>query len=454
MNSIPSSPTRFSELGLAPKLLEILEKARFSSPTPIQEQAIPVALQGEDVIGIAQTGTGKTLAFSLPMIQQISRTKGMGLVVVPTRELALQVDETLEKIGLPIGLRRAVLIGGAAMNRQLDSLKKKPHIIVATPGRLIDHLRTNKALLNNVQVLVLDEADRMLDMGFEPQIREVLANVPRERQTLLFSATMPSEIVTIAARYMKKPTRIEIARAGTAAETVTQEAYIVGKEDKIRLLDFLLSLPHKNALVFSRTKHGARKIARAIREMGHTSAELHANRTLGQRRAALDSFKRGEVRVLVATDIAARGIDVSGIELVINYDLPDNPDDYIHRIGRTGRAGKSGAAISFITPDQTRDVKAIERLMRKTIPVQPVPSLPPHRAFSPASFTDSDDRHEQRGRGRGRGDRFRSMSTSKSRDSFKSSLEGRHPSRRDDRSPRGGSGRSSGGSGRKIRVHF
>lgn len=372
----------FYGLGIAPKLLEAIERRKLTQPTPIQAQAIPVALEGKDVMGIAQTGTGKTLAFGIPMIQRLAKVKGRGLVVLPTRELALQVEEEFEKIGKHIGLRTAVLIGGQSMKPQLSQLAKKPHVIICTPGRVIDHLEQKTISLKDITVLVLDEADRMLDMGFEPQIKKILAAVPAagERQTMLFSATMPAEITDIAKKYMQLPVRVEIARAGTSAETVEQEIFVVQKADKLRLLEKLLSEYKGTVLVFSRTKHGAKKIARAIIHMGHTATEIHSNRSLAQRRAALDGFKSGRYRVLVATDIAARGIDVKGIEVVINYDLPDQPDDYVHRIGRTGRAGHEGRAVSFAEPNQRREVQIIQRIIQKEIPRSEHGELPPHRA--------------------------------------------------------------------------
>ncbi len=369
----------FFGLGIAPKLLDALQRLKFTTPTPIQFKAIPVAVEGKDLVGIAQTGTGKTLAFSIPMLQRLSATKGQGLVLLPTRELALQVNETLERLGRSFGLRTAVLIGGASMEKQKSQMRANPHVMVATPGRLIDHLDQRIVNLSRVAVLVLDEADRMLDMGFAPQLKKILAVVPRERQTMLFSATMPDEIARMAAAHMRLPIRVEIARAGSAAERVEQEFFVVRKEDKIRLLDKLLAEHHGTVLVFSRTKHGAKKITRAVKHMGHSAAEIHANRSLAQRREALDGFKSGRYRVLVATDIAARGIDVTGIELVVNFDLPDQAEDYVHRIGRTGRAGRSGKAISFATPDQTADIRQIERLVRLRLPPSPLPDLPPHR---------------------------------------------------------------------------
>ena len=383
-------PPGFYGLGIAPKLLEILDRNKYTIPTPIQQKAIPIAIEGKDVMGIAQTGTGKTLAFGIPLMQRLAQVKGIGLVILPTRELAILVDEEFQKIGRAVGLRSAVLIGGASMYAQIQAVKRRPHVLIGTPGRIIDHLEQKTIRLNEVSVLVLDEADRMLDMGFEPQIKRILQAVPKERQTMLFSATMPSEIMKIASTYMKLPVRVEIARAGTATENVTQELFVVRRDDKLRLLEKLLLEYRGTMLVFSRTKHGAKKIAKVIRSMGHTSAEIHSNRSLAQRREALDGFKSGRYRVLVATDIAARGIDVKGIEVVLNFDLPDNAEDYVHRIGRTGRAGHSGRAISFATPDQGRDVREIEKLTRTMLPITKLPELPPARAL-PASLDREDE---------------------------------------------------------------
>lgn len=387
MNQHSSETEDFYGLGIAPGLLDALDRLHFSEPTPIQKKAIPVAIQGQDLIGIAQTGTGKTLAFSVPMLQRLSEIKKMGLVIVPTRELALQVHESIEQVGKSFGLRVAVLIGGAPMGFQRKQLSRKPHVIVATPGRLIDHLEQRTLHLNDVKILVLDEADRMLDMGFAPQIKRILESVPTERQTLLFSATMPVEISRIAERHMKLPVRVEIAPSGTAAKNVEQELFVVRKEDKPQLLQKLLTEYHGTVLVFTRTKHGAHKLTRRVKEFGHSTAEIHSDRSLAQRRAALNGFKSGEYRVLVATDIAARGIDVTNIELVINFDLPEQAEDYVHRIGRTGRAGRSGKAISFATPDQKRDVHEIERLVRIQLPITKISELPPTTPIAPtASF--------------------------------------------------------------------
>ncbi len=374
-----NSPEGFHGLGIAPGLLQILESLKFTSPTPIQRQAIPVGVEGKDVVGIAQTGTGKTLAFGIPMVQRLAQSKGRGLVLLPTRELALQVDEVLHTVGKSLGLRTAVLIGGAAIRPQIQALRRDPHVIVATPGRLNDHLEQKTLSLANVRMLVLDEADRMLDMGFLPQIQRILKMLPQEKQTMLFSATLSPEIMRIASSTMKLPVRIEIAPQGTTSDRVMQEMFIVRKDSKNRLLEKILTEHHTSTLVFTRTKHGATRVMRAVRVMGHSAAEIHSNRSLGQRREALEGFKSGKYKVLVATDIAARGIDVTGIELVINYDLPSTAADYVHRIGRTARAGASGRAISFALPEEQRDIRDIERLIRKNLSLLPLPELPPDR---------------------------------------------------------------------------
>jgi ATP-dependent RNA helicase RhlE len=447
MNTSTAPGETFSNLGIAPKLLEILDKNKFITPTPIQAQSIPSAIEGKDLMGIAQTGTGKTLAFGIPMIQRLAQSGGQkkGLVILPTRELALQVDETLRKVGGSLGLRTAILIGGEAMNRQLRALKQNPHIVIATPGRLIDHLETTKLSLSNVSILVLDEADRMLDMGFAPQIKKILIKVPKQRQTMLFSATMPNEIVDIAKSYMNLPLRVEVAPAGSAVKTVTQELFFLDKAEKPHMLKNILSQYKGSVLVFSRTKHGASKIARIVRDMGHSATEIHSNRSLSQRIAALDGFKIGKFRVLVATDIAARGIDVTGIELVINYDLPATAEDYVHRIGRTGRAGLTGHAISFATPDQRGDVRSIERLIRKTLPVAKLPVFPAIPASTQPVFNQAPQTNTYQGPRENRNRRFqgRSQGNGYGRRNSRGPQQGRfkpnrgsHPDRTPFRDPR------------------
>jgi len=402
-NSLPQNPgLNFDGLGVAPKLLELLDKMRFTTPTPIQQKAIPHALEGKDLIGIAQTGTGKTLAFALPMIQRFSQIKGRGLVLVPTRELAVQVNETYAKFTGAFGFKSAVLIGGASMHNQIQELRRNPRVIIATPGRLIDHMEQRNVNLSDVRIMVLDEADRMLDMGFAPQLEKILRTVPHERQTMLFSATMPGPIVKMATSYMKLPVSVEIAPSGTIAEKVTQELFIVKQEAKKALLAKLLAQYHGSVLVFCRTRIGARKITSMLRDRNFRADAIHSDRTLGQRREALEGFKSGKYRVLVATDIASRGIDVKGIELVVNYDLPEDAENYIHRIGRTGRAGHQGHAVSIATPDQRRDVLQIENLMKMALPVSSHPEIPSEVFSKPQVVFSS---HRRRGGG-GRRPRF------------------------------------------------
>ncbi len=391
----------FYELGVAPKILERLDKLKFTIPTPIQQKAIPQGLAGEDIVGIAQTGTGKTLAFAIPILQRLAQVQGRALVIAPTRELAIQINETFQKFTPIMNMKTAVLIGGEPIRRQMSDLSRDPRILIATPGRLIDHMQQQSVHLGDVTILVLDEADRMLDMGFAPQIDTIMKCVaPIEyRQTMLFSATMPKEIIQMATKGMKLPTHIEVAPPGTTAERVTQELFVVKKEMKNMLLHKLLVQYKGSVLVFSRTKFGARKISRAIRQMGHRSAEIHSDRSLNERREALEGFKAGKYRILVATDIASRGIDVTGIEVVINYDLPDDADNYVHRIGRTGRAGHKGHAISFATPDQKSDVKAIETLVKTAIPIASHPEVPVEQ-FSKSVSSSSGPRYGGGGGGR------------------------------------------------------
>ncbi|MFA5105264.1 MAG: DEAD/DEAH box helicase [Candidatus Margulisiibacteriota bacterium] len=379
----------FFGLGIVPGILEVLGRLKFTKPTPIQQKAIPIAIDGKDIIGIAQTGTGKTLAFGIPMIQHLAQQPGKALILVPTRELAGQVSEALVKLASAFRIRTAVLVGGENMGGQSFAIRGGARIIVATPGRLNDHIERRNIRMDDIKILVLDEADRMLDMGFAPQIERIIKHIPKQRQTMLFSATMPSTIVSMVSRYMQLPVRTEIAPQGTAADKVSQEMFIVKRELKSKLLEELLLQYKGSVLLFMRTKIGAKKIARFLKDIGHNSAEIHSDKTLWQRREALSGFKSGRFRILVATDIAARGIDVNNIEVVINYDLPDDPENYVHRIGRTGRAGAEGHAITFATPDQSRDVKNIERIIRATIPLSKHSVVPTEtfaafsRSFSP-----------------------------------------------------------------------
>jgi ATP-dependent RNA helicase RhlE len=397
--AVPSGPS-FYGMGIAPKILDILDRIKFKVPTPIQLKAIPLAIEGKDIIGIAQTGTGKTHSFAIPMVQRLAQIKGIGLVLAPTRELAIQIDEAFQAIVQSFGMKTACLIGGAPMQPQVTALRKHPRVVIATPGRLLDHVSQWNVILDEVSVLVLDEADRMLDMGFAPQIEKILKFVPKERQTMLFSATMPKEIMNIAVKYMKLPLSVEVAPSGTTVERVTQEVFIVRRDMKLQLLGKLLKQYRGSVLLFSRTKHNARKITAQIRQMGYRAAEIHSDRSLNQRREALEGFKSGRFQILVATDIAARGIDVTGIELVVNYDLPDDAENYVHRIGRTARAGQKGHAISFATPDQSRDVKDIEKVIRASLPISKHPEIPTEQFdFLAVSSSSRRPPHKRSGQG-------------------------------------------------------
>lgn len=352
----------FADFGLPENLVNYLTEMGITQPTPIQQGAIPLGMQEKDVIGIAQTGTGKTLAFAIPMIMNL-RVEEQGLVLVPTRELAIQVEETYALLGV----HAVCLIGGANFGQQVKRLRTKPEVIIATPGRLQDHMTQKTLSLSQVGIVVLDEADRMFDMGFAPAIERIMANIPSDGQTMLFSATMPDTILDLAKKYLNRPERVEIAREGTTAANVDQELHVVAHENKNDHLSSILDNHDGTVLVFTRTRFGASKLAKVIEDSGHSVAVIHSDRTLGQRMAAMRGFKSGEFRVLVATDIAARGIDVKDIALVVNFDMPENPEDYVHRIGRTGRAGASGRAITFALPNQHRDVKQIEKYVRKPL---------------------------------------------------------------------------------------
>jgi ATP-dependent RNA helicase RhlE len=357
-----NSNDTFDNLGLSPKMLQKLHSLGFSTPTPIQKEAIPVALDGRDIIGIAKTGTGKTLAFGVPILETLDGSE-FALILAPTRELAQQIDDVFRSLGA----RPVLIVGGAGMDRQVSGLRSKPAIVVATPGRLLDHIARRTIDLKRAGIVVLDEADRMLDMGFIVSIRKILDLTAHDRQTLLFSATMPKQIADLAQNYLHEPVRLEMTPEGTPAEEVEQELMVIQNSEKSTALGHLLAKHKGTVLVFARTRHGARKLARTVRGFGHSAAELHSDRTLNQRREALSGFKGGQYRVLVATDIAARGIDVKEIALVVNYDVPEKPEDYVHRIGRTGRAGASGRAITLATPEQHGDVRDIERLLRQKL---------------------------------------------------------------------------------------
>ena len=366
----------FDELGLKPEVLVAVREAGYTHPTPIQQEAIPLALRGRDLIGLAQTGTGKTAAFTLPIIDRLldgpRRTRV--LILTPTRELAAQVDESFTKYSKGSGLSVVAVYGGVGLEPQEKALRRGVDVVVATPGRLIDHLERHNVSFENLEVLVLDEADRMLDMGFAPQINRIVAQIPPYRQTLLFSATMPPEVEALARKYLRKPLVVQVGRRSEAASTVTHAVYPVPKDKKSALLIELLNKPEMDSvLVFTRTKHGADRVVRHLERANVNAVAMHADKSQGQRTKALEDFKSGRVRVLVATDIAQRGLDISGISHVINYDVPQQPEDYVHRIGRTGRAAATGDAYTFMSADEIAMVRTIERIIAQQIPRISVP---------------------------------------------------------------------------------
>lgn len=364
---------KFSQLGLAPAAVRTCESLGYNTPTPIQREAIPIALSGRDLIGCAETGTGKTAAFLLPIIQRISESPRPGvrvLVLAPTRELALQIHKNYQALNHVKTNRGVIAIGGANIKTQIDDLRRGATVLIATPGRLLDLTERRAVSLSRVEVLVLDEADRMLDMGFLPAIRRVLSLVPVNRQTLLFSATMSSDIEQLARSTSKDPTLIEVNPRGRAATLVDQVAYQVAQESKTALLLELLEKerkPFERVLVFTRTRRGAERLSHVLRARDHAVQRIHADRTQVQREAALRAFSDGRARVLVATDIASRGLDIDAVSHVINYDVPAAPEDYVHRIGRTGRAGNQGKAISIVAPIDELSMQAIERLTGQTV---------------------------------------------------------------------------------------
>ncbi len=364
----------FEQLGLSDESLATVRRARFTEPTPIQAQAIPPALAGRDVVGCAATGTGKTAAFLLPLVERFKGEKGTRvLVLAPTRELVLQIAEQARFFGEAHGLTHAVVIGGADMAEQVEALEREPTFILATPGRLDDLMRTGAAKLSSVRALVLDEADRMLDMGFQPQLEGILKAIPRQRQTMLFSATLGHDVTEFSNRLMIRPVRVEVTRSGTPAAKASQKLYRVTPEEKYALLLTLLSRDEVSALIFAATKQRADKIQKALKREGYKSACIHSDRTQNQRKQALAGFAKGQYRCLVATDIAARGLDVEEIGHVINFDLPHSPEDYVHRIGRTARAGASGRASTFATEMDEERLAAVEKVIRQRIPVAEVP---------------------------------------------------------------------------------
>ena len=372
----------FSELQLIRPLLRAVEEAGYSSPSPIQQKAIPPVLAGRDLLGCAQTGTGKTAAFALPILQRLSEGKSAqkgirALILTPTRELALQIDECFAAYGKYLKMSHTVIFGGVGQAPQVAALRKGVQVLTACPGRLNDLIGQGHVDLSGLEVFVLDEADRMLDMGFIHDVKKVIRRLPEKRQNLLFSATMPKEIEQLAAGILQKPVSVKVDPPSSTVDRIDQSLYRVAKADKKRLLALLLADPAvKNALVFSRTKHGANAIAAFLAKQGIEAAAIHGNKSQSARVAALEGFKAGRLKALVATDIAARGIDISELSHVFQLDLPEVPETYVHRIGRTGRAGAEGTAVAFCSPEEEEYLAAIEKLIRKKIPVRETPALP------------------------------------------------------------------------------
>jgi ATP-dependent RNA helicase RhlE len=377
----------FESLGLSPALLRALSDASYNTPTPIQAQSIPALLSGQDLLGAAQTGTGKTAAFGLPLLQKLSKEtppkgprKPRALVLVPTRELAVQVAESLKTYGRHLRLNVTMIFGGVGMQPQVDNLRRGVDILVACPGRLIDHLDSGHAKLDAVEMLVLDEADRMLDMGFLPSIKRVLSRVPQERQTALFSATFEPRIRGLAMELLRNPVEVQVAAKNTIAETIVHRVHPVDASRKRDLLVEILSRRHTDqVLIFGKTKHGCNRLAEQLDKAGLPALAIHGNKSQAQRQKALDQFKSGKARILVATDVAARGLDIPSLPLVINHDLPMVAEDYVHRIGRTGRNGATGEALSLVAPEEGGLLRQIQRMLKAEIVMQTVDGFEPTR---------------------------------------------------------------------------
>jgi ATP-dependent RNA helicase RhlE len=397
-----SSGLSFSNLGLSTEIVRAVTARGYTTPTPIQQQAIPVILEGKDLLAGAQTGTGKTAGFTLPILERLSvdrqvsqnphhRAPIRALILTPTRELAAQVEESVRDYGKYLHLTSMTVFGGVNITSQIRRLKSRVDILVATPGRLLDHLQQRTVDLSKVEILVLDEADRMLDMGFIKDIRRILAVLPKERQNLLFSATFSDEIKDLAGKLLHQPVSVEVARRNTSAERIQQQIYRVPRTQKSALLTYLIQ-EHRwdQVLVFTRTKHGADRLAKQLNQSRISALAIHGNKSQSMRTKTLAQFKSGNVQVLVATDIAARGIDINDLPQVVNFDLPEVPEDYVHRIGRTGRAGATGAALSLVCEDEIKLLKAIERLIARSLPQEIVPGFEPVSAPVMASERTND----------------------------------------------------------------
>ncbi|MBX3714033.1 MAG: DEAD/DEAH box helicase [Lysobacter sp.] len=378
----------FESLGLSPALLRALADNAYTTPTPIQAEAIPLVLAGHDVLGGAQTGTGKTAAFGLPLLQRLSEgnkpaagpRKPRALILVPTRELAVQVADSLRSYSKYIRLNVTTIFGGAGMGPQVDNLRRGVDILVATPGRLIDHMQQGSAKLDGIEVLILDEADRMLDMGFLPAIKRILARVPADRQTLLFSATFEAQIKQLALEFMRDPRQVQVATQNTIAATIQHRAHPVdGSRKRDLLIDILTARHTEQVLIFGKTKHGCNRLAEQLEAAGLPALAIHGNKSQAARQKALNAFKSGKARILVATDVAARGLDIPNLPLVINHDLPMVAEDYVHRIGRTGRNGAQGEALSLVSPDEAPLLRQIQRLLKSDIALEAVDGFEPSR---------------------------------------------------------------------------
>ena len=397
----------FSTLGLAEPLLRALATENYLTPTPIQAQAIPLILSGRDVLGLAQTGTGKTAAFGLPLLQHLSEKRQgnvphvpRALILAPTRELAVQIDESLRTYGRHLKLRHAVILGGVSQNRQIQVMRGGVDVLVATPGRLLDLIKQKHVRLNAVSLLVIDEADRMFDMGFIRDVRKIVSYLPRQRQSLLFSATMPNEVAHLVAEVLREPARIDVSPKTITADKIEQRVYFVPAQDKRPLLNTLLAdAAMKRVIVFTRTKHGANKVTEGLERAGHRAEAIHGNKSQNARQRALEAFRQGRSRVLVATDIAARGIDIDDVTHVVNFELPDVAESYVHRIGRTARAGSAGIAIAFCDPSERPSLRAIEKLVKQDLTVMAGERYVPGAKAEPAQRPN---RFQRRPRGQGR----------------------------------------------------
>ena len=395
----------FDELNLIDPILKALKEEGYTNPTPIQAQAIPSLLQGKDLLGCAQTGTGKTAAFAIPIIQLLynqreqerKRKLTSTLILTPTRELAIQIGDSFEAYGRYTGLKHTVIFGGVSQHGQTNALKHGIDILIATPGRLLDLMQQGFVDLNHVKLFVLDEADRMLDMGFVHDVKKVLSKLPKQKQSLFFSATMPPEIVKLANTILHNPVKVQVAPVSSTAEKVTQQLYYIDKTNKKSLLiDLLKKKDMHSVLIFARTKHGADRIAKDLTKKGFKTAAIHGDKSQNARQNALNDFKNGVIKTLVATDIAARGIDIDNLSHVINYEIPNQPETYVHRIGRTGRAAASGIAISFCDAEEREYIRDIEKLIGQKIPV--IESHPyPMQDFTPVPKSTNDRRHQKKG---------------------------------------------------------